>query len=72
MAVGLEPQSIARSELGEGASVRPGQQFLAGSVGGGVAMSTLLGARDRTISIILPRRMRYLELKELAQRGRPL
>ena len=27
VAVGLEPRSIAGSELGEGASVRPGQQL---------------------------------------------
>ena len=49
VAVGLESRAVARTELGEGDSVGPGQQ----SIGGVVAMSTLLGAWDRTISSII-------------------
>ena len=38
MAVGLDPQAIAGSEVGEGASVRPGQQLFGWVNWRGVAM----------------------------------
>ena len=57
LVVGLEPPAITGSDLGEGASVRPGKQLLGWVSWRGSCHEHFVGAWDRTISsIIRPRR----------------